>query len=164
MTSALAREFLPAYPTPAALTALTERQWQRWARAHGLSAARAGDLWALLRQPHLPVPAHVVRAKARLMRTLMEQLLPVVAAVAQYRKAIDDFFASMPAAQWARTLPIGKHGITTPTLCLPLIRPIGSRRPPQVFVMESTYAWHCHHPALARWLHAPRLGCVFSQG
>ncbi len=33
LTSALAREFLPAYPTPAALTALTERQWQRWARA-----------------------------------------------------------------------------------------------------------------------------------
>ena len=39
-----------------------------------------------------------------------------MAAVAQYRKAIDDFFASMPAAQWARTLPIGKHGITAPTL------------------------------------------------
>jgi hypothetical protein len=116
VTSALAREFLPAYPTPAAVTALTERQWQRWARAHGLSAARAGDLWAVLRQPHLPVPAHVVRAKARLMQALMEQLMPVVAAVAQYRKAIDDFFASMPAARWARTLPIGKHGITAPTL------------------------------------------------
>jgi len=116
VTSALAREFLPAYPTPAAVTALTERQWQRWARAHGLSAARAGDLWAVLRQPHLPVPAHVVRAKARLMQALMEQLMPVVTAVAQYRKAIDDFFASMPAARWARTLPIGKHGITAPTL------------------------------------------------
>ena len=50
------------------------------------------------------------------MQTLMEQLRPVVAAVTQYRKAIDDFFASMPVAQWARTLPIGKHGITAPTL------------------------------------------------
>ena len=98
------------------LTALTERQWQRWARAHRLPEARTGELWAVLRQPQLPVPAHVVRAKARLMHTLMEQLRPVVAAVAQYRKAIDDFFASMPAAQWARTLPIGKHGITAPTL------------------------------------------------
>jgi len=116
LTSALAREFLPAYPTPEALTALTQRQWQRWARAHRLTEARTGELWALLRQPQLPVPAHVVRAKARLMRTLVEQLMPVVAAVAQYRKAIDDFFASMPAAQWARTLPIGKHGITAPTL------------------------------------------------
>src|SRR5207245_11221801 len=108
--------FLPAYPTPAALSALTERQWQRWARAHRRPEARAGELWAVLRQPQLPVPAHVVRAKARLMQTLMEQLRPVVAAVAQYRKAIDDFFARMPAAQWARTLPIGKHGITAPTL------------------------------------------------
>jgi hypothetical protein len=50
------------------------------------------------------------------MRTLVAQLAPVVAAGGAYREAIDDFFASMPAAQWARTLPIGKHGITTPTL------------------------------------------------
>ena len=114
--SALMREFLPAYPTPAALTAVTERQWQRWARAHRLSESRSAELWAILRQPQLPVPAHVVRAKARLMQTLMEQLNPVVAAVAQYRTAIDDFFARIPAAQWARTLPIGKHGITAPTL------------------------------------------------
>jgi hypothetical protein len=31
----------------------------------------------------------------------------VVAAVGDYRATIDDFFASMPATQWARTLPIG---------------------------------------------------------
>jgi transposase len=116
VTSALAREFLPAYPTPAALTALTEHQWQRWARAHRLSEPRARELWDVLQRPQLPVPAHVVRAKARLMQTLVAQLLPVVATVAQYRKAIDDFFASMPAAQWVRTLPLGKHGITAPTL------------------------------------------------
>jgi transposase len=116
LTTALAREFLQAYPTPAALTALTERQWQRWARTHRLTEARTGELWEVLQRPQLPVPAHVVRVKTRLMQSLVEQLTPVVAAVAQYRKAIDDFFASMPAAQWARTLPIGKHGITAPTL------------------------------------------------
>jgi transposase len=116
LTSALARDFLQSYPTPENLTVLTERQWQRWARAHRLSEARTGELWHVLQQPQLPVPPHVVRAKARLMRSLVEQLTPVVAAVAQYRKAIEDFFANMPAAQWARTLPIGKHGITTPTL------------------------------------------------
>src|SRR5262249_19935567 len=91
LTSALAREFLLAYPTPAAPTALTERQWPRWARAHRLTEARTGGLWAVLRRPQLPVPAHVVRAKARLMRALLEQLMPVMAAVAQYRKAIADF-------------------------------------------------------------------------
>jgi transposase len=116
LTSALARDFLQSYPTPENLTVLTERQWQRWARAHRLSEARIGELWHVLQQPQLPVPPHVVRAKARLMRSLVEQLTPVVAAVAQYRKAIEDFFANMPAAQWARTLPIGKHGITAPTL------------------------------------------------
>src|SRR6266849_4420673 len=116
LTTALAGEFLHAYPTPEALTVLTARQWQRWARGRRVSEARIGALWAVLQQPQLPVPAHVVRAKARLMQSLVEQLTPVVVAVAQYRKTIDDFFARMPAAQWARTLPIGKHGITAPTL------------------------------------------------
>ena len=116
LTTTLAREFLLAYPTPEAVVTLTERQWQRWARAHRLSEARTRELWAVLQQPQLPVPAHVVRAKARLMHSLVGQLTPVVAAVGDYREAIDDFFASMPAAQWARTLPIGKHGITAPTL------------------------------------------------
>jgi transposase len=116
LTTALAREFLKAYPTPEAVTALTARQWQRWARAHRLSEARTRELWEVLQQPQLPVPAHVVRAKARLMQTLVAQLEPVVAAVGHYREAIEDFFASMPAAQWVRTLPIGKHGITAPTL------------------------------------------------
>ena len=50
------------------------------------------------------------------MLALVEQLRPVMAAVTRHRKAIDDFPASLQAAQWARTLPIGKHGITAPTL------------------------------------------------
>ena len=62
------------------------------------------------------MPAHVVRAKARMMRSLVGQLTPVVAAVTEYRRAIEDFFASISTAQWARTLPIGEHGITAPTL------------------------------------------------
>ena len=48
-------------------------------------------------------------------------------------------------------------------LCLPLIRPIDSRRPPQVFVMEPTDAWLFHHPPLNRWLHTPPLGRVLAQ-
>jgi hypothetical protein len=73
------REFLQAYPTPDAVAALTARQWQRWTRAHRLSEARSQELWAILQQPPLSVPAHVVRAKARLMRTLVPQRDPVVA-------------------------------------------------------------------------------------
>src|SRR5260370_799511 len=43
VTSALAREFLPAYPTPEALTALTERQYQRGARPTRVPEARTGQ-------------------------------------------------------------------------------------------------------------------------
>jgi len=116
LTTALLREFLQAYPTPESLTALTERQWQRWARAHRLSAARTTELWTVLKQPQLPVPAHVVRAKSRLMQALVAELAVVVQMVARYRQAVDDCFAGMPAATWARTLPVGEHGITVPTL------------------------------------------------
>jgi len=116
LTTALAREFLQAYPTPAAVAGLTERQWQRWARAHRLSEARTQELWAVLQQPQLPVPAHVVRAKTRLMQTLLTELAPAVAAVEAYRQAVENFFAALPAAQWIRTLPIGEHGVTAPTL------------------------------------------------
>jgi len=112
----LAREFLQAYPTPEAAAALTERQWQRWARAHRLSETRTQALWDVLQQPQLPVPVHVLRAKARLMRSLVAQLTLVVAVVEEYREAIEDFFRTHAGGAVARTLPIGKHGITAPTL------------------------------------------------
>ena len=117
LSTALARAFLQAYPTPEAVSQLTERQWQRWARAQHLSASRtAGAPWAVLQAPQLPVPAHVVRAKARLMQTLVAALTPVLAAVGSYREAIDGFFAGMPAAATARTLPVGERGLLVPTL------------------------------------------------
>jgi transposase len=116
LSTALARAFLQAYPTPEAVSQLTERQWQRWARAQHLSARRTTELWPVLQAPQLPVPAHVVRAKARLMQTLVAALTPVLAAVGSYRQAIDDFFAGMPAAAMARTLPVGERGLLVPTL------------------------------------------------
>lgn len=116
LPTALARAFLAEYPTPEALSRLTERQWQRWARAQRLSASRTEELWRVLQAPQLPVPPHVVRAKARLMQTLVAALEPVVAAIASYRQAIDDFFAGMPAAATARTLPVGRQGLLVPTL------------------------------------------------
>src|SRR4030095_11132036 len=73
LTTALAREFLQAYPTPAALTALTERQWQRWALTPRLPGARAAAPSGAPPRAPAPAPAHVVRAKTRLMQSLVEQ-------------------------------------------------------------------------------------------
>jgi hypothetical protein len=116
LTTALARAFLQRFPTPEALGQLTERQWQRWAKAQHLSAARTQELWGLLQAAQLPVPAHVVRAEARWMQALVKQLAPVVDEAAAYRREIETFFAALPAATWARTLPAGQGGITVPTL------------------------------------------------
>lgn len=116
LKTSLARDFLHTFPTPEALAALTPKQWQRWARAHQLSAARTQELWEALRQPQLPVSAHVVRAKARLVRALVAQLATTAATVKDYQTAVEDFFAAMPAAEWARTLPGGKSGPTVPSL------------------------------------------------
>jgi transposase len=116
LTTALARAFLLAFPTPEAVAGLTARQWQRWARAQHLSDPRTTQLWAVLQAPQLPVPAHVVRVKARLMQAQVAALTPVVEVVAAYRAAVEDFFAGLPAAAWARTLPVGNGGITVPTL------------------------------------------------
>jgi transposase len=124
LNTALARDFLRAHPTPAAAAALgTEAgqlQWQRFARAHRVTPARTADLQAVLQRPQLPVPPHVVRVKARLVGALVEELAVTSRLVDEYRQAVDDFFASMPAAKWARSLPAGQHGTTTPTLCAEL--------------------------------------------
>jgi len=116
LTSAVAREFLRSYPTPEALATLTPKAWQRWARAQHVSQARTVELWEALRAPQLSVPAHVVRAKARLVRVLVDELETVVRAVNEYRKAVDDFFTAMSEAEWARSLPAGQSGTTVPTL------------------------------------------------
>ena len=116
LKSGWGRDFLRDYPTPAALVTLTERQWQRWARQHRLSAERATQLWASVERPHLAVPPHVVRVHARLVSALLEQLNVTVAIVDTYRETISDFFAHMPAAKWATSLPGGRSGTTVPRL------------------------------------------------
>jgi transposase len=116
LTSVWARDFLRTYPTPADLTALTERQWQRWARAHRLSQERIAELWTLLQGPQLPVPGHVVRVHARRLGALLAQLDVAVTTVQGYREAVSDFFGELPEAEWATSLPGGRHGVTVPRL------------------------------------------------
>ena len=116
LKSRWAQEFLRAYPTPDALRALTERQWQRWARSHRLSAERTAALWSTLQRPQIAVPPHVVRGKARRLAVLLEQFVLTAGAVETYRQAVEDFCASMPAAKWAGSLPGGHSGTTVPAV------------------------------------------------
>ncbi len=110
------RAFLRDYPTPGAVQALSERQWQRWARAHRLGDERAAALWGVLHQPQLAIPAHVVRVHTRRVGAVLEQLNVTIGAVAGYREAITDFFGRMPAAKWATSLPGGARGTVVPRL------------------------------------------------
>ncbi len=116
LTAGWVQAFLARYPTPAAAAALTEPDWQAFAHAHRLSPTRTAALWETLQQPQLPLPAHVVRLKARLLQALLRELAPTLATLAEYRQAIDDFFATMPTAEIARSLPVGKSGTTVPTV------------------------------------------------
>lgn len=110
------RAFLHDFPTPAASGALTERQWQRWIRGRRVSAERVAALWDVLRAPQLSVPPHVERVHARRLGALLEQLDVTIRTVQAYRETIIDFFAHMPAATWATSLPGGRSGTTVPTL------------------------------------------------
>jgi transposase len=115
VTAKRAAAFLRAYPTPATLAALPEAAWHQFATTHRWSAEQAATLWKVLQQPQVPVPEHVVRAKRRLVEVLLRQLGPVVEAVDGYRKAVMDFFAQLPAAEWATTLP-ASQGTLVPTI------------------------------------------------
>lgn len=107
----LAVDFLKAYPTPKAVSKLTSRRWNRFARReHHLSEQRCQELWHKLQQGQLVVADPVVRAKAQLLEVLLAQLQTLRAAVNNYSDRIRSFFASMPAAPLIKSLPGAKTG------------------------------------------------------
>jgi transposase len=117
LESKIARDLLKHYPTPAELSKLSRKQWTRFAtHEHHLSEARCQELWEELSKPQLAIPQHVVRAKARLVAALLEQLDASVKAVKNYTDEVQRFFAGMPAAEFVKTLPGGKSGTTVPLL------------------------------------------------
>ena len=107
----VALDFLQQYPTPAHLSALKRKQFNRFATTqHHLSKQRCEELWEKLQKPQLGVPEHVVRAKAQLLEVLIEQLRASIKAVKLYHHKVESFFASSPAAEFAKTLPGAKSG------------------------------------------------------
>lgn len=117
LESKIALDFLERYPTPRALSELTRRNWNRFAkRDHRLGEERCKELWEKLSQPQLKIPEHVVRTKAQLLLVLVTQLKSLAQALKNYGEEVERFFASMPAAEFAKTLPGGKSGTTLPML------------------------------------------------
>lgn len=116
VTQDAALDFLQAYPSAEALEGLTQKRWQQFAQAHRIRRKRSAQLWERLQKPTLPMPAHVVRAKSRLVGVLVEQLRMVVKAAAEYKEEVERFFADCPAAKIARSLPGGKSGATIPRI------------------------------------------------
>jgi transposase len=117
LESNIALDFLQQYPTPQALSGLSRRHWNRFAeRQHHLGKARCKELWEKLSQPQLPIPEHVVRAKAQLLTVLVVQLKGLVQAVASYSKEVERFFGATPAAKLVKMLPGAKSGTTVPML------------------------------------------------
>jgi transposase len=107
----IALDFVTRYPTPAHLSALKRKQFNRFAtQEHHLSKDRCEVLWNKLNPAQLAVPEHVVRAKAQLTEVLIDQLRAAIKAVKLYEHKVESFFASCPTAQIAKSLPGGKSG------------------------------------------------------
>jgi transposase len=101
--------FLQTYPTPQeAMAAWSEQIKEVLRRAkHPHPTLAASQIVERLHQPHLQADAVTTRTKARLMRVLVSQLLPLIEQIAQYDKEIDtlflthkdhELFASLPRA------------------------------------------------------------------
>jgi transposase len=110
------RDFLKRIQTPQDLQKLTRVRWLRFAKHHRLGLTRTEDLWKKLKAPQLPVPEHVTRAKSLAVQTLLRELEVVLEAVERYREAIQSFFAGLPVAEIARSIPGGKSGVIVPAL------------------------------------------------
>jgi transposase len=117
LDSRIAVDFLKQYPTPAALSKLSRKQWNRFTEQHPhCGQARSTKLWEELKKPQLMVPDHVVRAKAQLLEALLDQLEASLRSVEKYSDKVQRFFASTPAARLVEKLPGGKSGALLPML------------------------------------------------
>jgi transposase len=99
--------FLQTYPTPQAAMAATASQIQevlRQARYPGARVA-AQEIVERMHQPHLLADAVITRTKARLTLALVEQLLPLLAQIAQYEKEIGTLFLTLEDHEIFESLP-----------------------------------------------------------
>jgi len=110
--SVAAQNFVRAYPTPNAAAGMRRPTWEKFARRYRLRA----ELWEQLHAPALAVPAHVVRAKARLVQNLLEQPAVGRRQLSRSQQEIERFFARVPVARQVAPLPGSRSGVTLPSV------------------------------------------------
>jgi transposase len=99
--------FLQAYPTLQAAQAASPEEllavldMGRFPNA----TAKAQAIWQQVHRPHLHADAITTRTKSRLMLALVQQLAPVMEAVAAYDQEIERLFLTHPDADLFASLP-----------------------------------------------------------
>jgi hypothetical protein len=104
--------FLQAYPTPEAVQAASLDEITTTLRTgkHTNPSQVAPSIFAEVHRPQLVASEVIVRAKSRLMLSLVKQLLVVLQEIASYDKAIRPLFLSHPDHELWSSLPrAGKH-------------------------------------------------------
>jgi transposase len=99
--------FLQAYPTPQAAQAASLDELTATLRAgkHTNPRRAAPKIFEELHRPQLVASEVIVRAKSRLMLSLVKQLLVVIAEIASYDEAISTLFLTHNDQQLWRSLP-----------------------------------------------------------
>ena len=99
--------FLQTYPTPQAAQAASVEEIAATLRTakHTQSARMAPKIVEELHRPHLVANEVIVRAKSRLMLSLVKQLLVVIEEIASYDQAIRPLFLSHPDQELWSSLP-----------------------------------------------------------
>jgi len=99
--------FLQAYPTPQAVASASLEELTATLRAsrHPNPTAVASKIFAEVHRPHLVAPEVVVRAKSRLMLSLLKQLLVVITEIKSYDEAIHSLFLSHDDSEIWSSLP-----------------------------------------------------------
>ena len=99
--------FLQAYPTPQAAQAATLEEITATLRAgkHTNPTRAAPKIFEEVHRPQLVAKQVIVRAKQRLMLSLVKQLLVVIAEIASYDEAISTLFLTHPHHELWSSLP-----------------------------------------------------------
>src|SRR5207247_7509929 len=113
--------FLQAYPTPQAAQAASVEEITATLRTgkHTNPTQVAPKIFEELHRPQLVASPVIVRAKSRLMLSLVKQLLVVIEEIASYDKAIRPLFLSHPDQELWRSLPRAGKRLAPRLLSLP---------------------------------------------